>query len=121
MNRLKELRREKGLLQKEVAQKIGVSPQSYSFYENWINKPDPETLIKLADIYEVSVDYLLGRTDDLGNIITVPALPFEGKQMIIDYKPLSIMEQRLILDFRKLPAETQDNFVNLFHNLAMGA
>lgn len=111
MNRLKELRREKGFLQREVAEKIGVSNQSYNFYENWVNKPDPEILIKLANLYEVSIDYLLGRSDDYGNVVIHSNSDF-------DTSPL---EQRLILDFRKLPPNMQDNFVTLFHNLAMGA
>lgn len=101
MNRLKELRCEKGLLQKEVAQKIGVSPQSYSFYENWINKPDPETLIKLADIFEVSIDYLLGRTDDFGSVIaspTAPNLSEEDKKLLSAFHGLDRELQELLWD-----------------------
>lgn len=67
-NRIRELRIEKGLRQKDVAEKIGVSTQSFGYYENWVNKPDPETLIKLADLFEVSIDYLLGRENDDGTI-----------------------------------------------------
>ncbi len=36
-----------------------------------MNRPDPETLIKLADFFECSVDYLIGRTDDFGNVNVV--------------------------------------------------
>lgn len=43
--RLRELRKNRGLRQKDIAEKIGVSPQSYGYYENGINKPDPEMLI----------------------------------------------------------------------------
>ena len=57
MNRLKELRKSKGLLQREVATSIGVSTQSYGYYENGVNKPDPDMLIKLADLFDCSIDY----------------------------------------------------------------
>ena len=56
--RLRELRKNRGLRQKDIAEKIGVSPQSYGYYENGINKPDPEMLIKLANFFQCSTDYL---------------------------------------------------------------
>lgn len=63
--RLKKARESKKLLQKDVATKLGVSHNTISQYENNIRKPDPETLNTFADIYEVSTDWLLGRTDSL--------------------------------------------------------
>lgn len=60
--RLKKTRESKGLVQKFVAAKLGLSNVALSQYENSIRKPDPETLTNLADIYEVTTDYLLGRT-----------------------------------------------------------
>jgi len=61
--KLKELREERGYLQKFVADKIGVRSNTLSGYENGTRSPDPEMLIKLAELYEVSTDYLLGRTN----------------------------------------------------------
>jgi len=61
--KLKELREEKGFLQKFVADKIGVRSNTLSGYENGTRSPDPEMIIKLAELYEVSTDYLLGRTN----------------------------------------------------------
>ena len=63
--KLKELRTEKGWRQKDIAQKLGISTQVYGNYENWINKPDPEMLLRMADLFDVSVDFLLGRETDL--------------------------------------------------------
>jgi Predicted transcriptional regulators len=61
-DRLKTLRDNKGWSQKYVAQKIGLKQSStYSNWEYGIRDPDTETLSKLADIYEVTVDFLLGR------------------------------------------------------------
>lgn len=62
--RLKELRKSRGLKQKDLAAVLQVSPQSIGYYENLVNKPDPETLIKIADYFNVSVDYLLGRNEN---------------------------------------------------------
>lgn len=61
--RLKSLREEKGYLQKHVADKIGVRSNTLSGYENGTRTPDPSMIISLADLYNVTTDYLLGKTD----------------------------------------------------------
>lgn len=58
--RLKELRNEKGLTQREVARLLEISTTCYSGYEQGYREPDFKTLIKLCEFYEVSSDYLLG-------------------------------------------------------------
>jgi HTH-type transcriptional regulator, competence development regulator len=60
--RLKELRGKRS--QEEVAERIGISRARYSHYENNRSQPDNELLNKLADYYHVTVDYLLGRTNE---------------------------------------------------------
>lgn len=59
---LRHLREDKDIRQKIVAEHINKSVQAYSQYESNKREPDSETLVKLADFYGVSVDYLLGRT-----------------------------------------------------------
>lgn len=66
MNRLRELRKEKGLTTTELGEIIGCSNPTITNYERGYRKPDPETLLKLADYFGVSVDYLLGRDEALG-------------------------------------------------------
>ncbi|ADD02671.1 putative transcriptional regulator [Thermoanaerobacter thermohydrosulfuricus WC1] len=61
--RLATLRKEAGLTQKELADKLGVSRGTIGMYEIGQRDPDTETLQKLSDIFGVSVDYLLGKTD----------------------------------------------------------
>ena len=61
--RLKQLRKEKQLTQSELGEKINVTKVSISGYESGNRTPDTDTLQKLADFFEVSTDYLLGRTD----------------------------------------------------------
>jgi transcriptional regulator with XRE-family HTH domain len=64
MNRLKALRTQNDLKQIELANKLGVQSSAISKYENGQLEISNELLIKLADIFNVSTDYLLGRTDD---------------------------------------------------------
>ena len=63
MNRLKDLREDKDLLQKDVAKVIGISQRGYSHYETGENNIPNSVLIKLADFYETSTDYILGITN----------------------------------------------------------
>jgi len=63
--RLTTLRKQKKLLQADVASKIGIARATYGAYEQGTRQPDFETLEKIADFFEVSVDYLLGRTENL--------------------------------------------------------
>ncbi|MDE5667074.1 MAG: helix-turn-helix transcriptional regulator [Clostridia bacterium] len=63
-NRLKDLRSEKGLTQKEVAEQLKVSTTCYSGYEQGYREPDLKTLIKICKFFEVSSDYLLGLKDE---------------------------------------------------------
>lgn len=62
--RFKELRRQHNYNQAEVAKAIFVTQNAYSYYENIKRDIPTQTLIRLADFYNVSVDYILGRTDE---------------------------------------------------------
>lgn len=61
MNNLKKLREKKGVYQKDVAAYLGVERTTYVKYENGDSEPSFEMLGKLADYFDVSIDYLLGR------------------------------------------------------------
>ena len=62
--RIRELREDRDMTQKQVAQVLGMSQTGYSKYETGENDIPTQILIKLADFYETSTDYLLGRTDE---------------------------------------------------------
>ena len=62
-SRLKQLRLNKNLRQEQVANLIGVNKSAISTYENNTRQPSFEILVRLATLYRVSTDYLLGRTD----------------------------------------------------------
>ena len=64
MNRLKEIREDNDLLQKDIAKIINVTQTCYSKYEKEDRDIPTETLKKLASFYKTSIDYLLYRTDE---------------------------------------------------------
>lgn len=61
--RLKELRKENSLSQKIVAKTLGITQQSYARYELNTSEPSFEMLVEISNFFEVSCDYLLGKTE----------------------------------------------------------
>lgn len=59
-NRMRMLRKQMGLNQTQLAERMGTSKSMVSYYENQDRSPSPEVLIKLSKIFHVSTDYLLG-------------------------------------------------------------
>lgn len=68
--RLKELRKQSGYLQKDIADYLNISKSAYGYYEQGRNEPDIQTIVKLASYYNVSTDYLLCKTDIENNSLT---------------------------------------------------
>ena len=63
-DRLQQLKIEKKLLQKDIAKDNNLSLRAYQYYERGERNPTSDILIKLADYFHVSIDYLVGRTDN---------------------------------------------------------
>jgi len=61
--RLKSLRKENNITQKKLSDEINVSASTIGLYEQGRRSPDNETLTKIADYFEVTINYLLGRTN----------------------------------------------------------
>ena len=61
--RLKLLRKERGLKQVEMAERFGQSPRAYQYYEADDRRPEYDHLLALADFFNVSLDYLVGRSE----------------------------------------------------------
>ena len=105
--RLKILRNQKKLTQKQLAEKINVTHVSISGYESGNRSPDTDTLQRLADFFEVSTDYLLGRTD-------IPALTPQDKdeaefqafannpELSVFYKELPGSDEEAVERLRKI-------------------
>lgn len=64
--RVKDLRVSRNLSQKAVAESVGMAPMAYQKYEYGTREPAYQKLIALADFFDVSLDYLCGRSDEPG-------------------------------------------------------
>lgn len=71
---LKTIRNKNGISQQTLAAAIGLTQQSVNMYENHKIEPDIDTLIKIADYFNVTVDYLIGRTDENDNVLSPNSL-----------------------------------------------
>ncbi|MCD7724079.1 MAG: helix-turn-helix domain-containing protein [Clostridiales bacterium] len=95
---LAKLRKEKGLLQREVANYLQVTVATISNYEKGVHSPDLNTLIKLADFFDVSTDYLLQRTDYKASISSL------NKPLAADCSISDLLNMTLELDQRNMEA-----------------
>ena len=105
---LKELRTEKGLTRTVVAKECNVSTQCISALEMGKRNPTGSTLSALADFFQCSTDYLLGREDDFGNITIQSDTP----------ATLPPDEQKLLDNFRKLPEDLRCRASSYMQKLA---
>lgn len=101
VQRLKELRMDANISQKKLSENLCLSQQAVAKWETGKSTPDPETLLKIAEYFDVSVDYLLGKTDikkapSNNEDVTFDDFTFalhgnvkdlsdEGKQQILDF------------------------------------
>lgn len=70
MNRIKQLRKEFGFTQQDLANKLNCSKSIIGLYENELRKPSMEILLKLSRIFDCNIDYLLG----VSNVRSIPDL-----------------------------------------------
>lgn len=102
MLRLKELRTQRHMLQKDVAQRLGIDRTTYAKYESGASEPNHETLLKLAELFDVSADYLLGRemsqnVSPASHALRVPVLgviqagvPIDAIEDILDWEEVPV-------------------------------
>lgn len=87
--RLKQLRVDNNLLQKEIAKILNVPKNTYGAWERGNNEPSVDIIIKLADFYQISTDYLLNREEEDGRIIVQELeLPSDEKKVLEKYRVL---------------------------------
>lgn len=106
---IKGLRVEYNLTQGQLASALGITQDSISLWECGKRLPDLQYVLKLADIFHVSADYLLGRTDDLGNI----SLPSQSTP--------SRKERELLAIFRQMTDAQQNRFLGIGEGMIEGA
>ena len=66
---LKALRKESGLTQKELAERLKIGQATIACYENGQREPNITSLIAYADYFECALDFIVGRADDFGNVV----------------------------------------------------
>lgn len=107
---IKGLRVEYNLTQGQLASALGITQDSISLWECGKRLPDLQYVLKLADIFHVSADYLLGRTDDLGNI-----------SLLSQGTPPSKKERELLAIFRQMTEAQQNRFLGIGEGMIEGA
>ncbi len=105
--RIKEMRNELNLTQIELAKAINTSQRNVGRWENEENEPTSSFLIALADFFQCSVDYLLGRSDDFGNV-TVSGVA--GEQLLDE-------EKELLRIYRSIDSELQHRALGYMRRL----
>jgi transcriptional regulator with XRE-family HTH domain len=108
-NRLAFLRDQRGLTQEELATSLGISRASLSHYEKNRREPDTETLGKIADLFQVSIDYLVGRTPQSTVTLDSEVRQFTDELELADTEILEHFA--LTIDGRKLSAEEARRFI----------
>lgn len=98
LENLKALREATGTTQKQLADAVSVSQQSINKYENHNIEPDISTLIRIADFFHTSVDYLIGHCDrrELTGAVYSVSLTPEERKLLDGYKRLSPREKQSI-------------------------
>ena len=104
MLKLKYLRESKNLLQKDIAKKLNCSTVCIGSWEKGRTQPSINDLINLANIFECSVDYLIGREDDFGNIQN-------------NNTTLTTIENELLSLFKKMDIHSQNKLIGYAYAL----
>ena len=100
--RLKDLRKQVGLTQVDVAEKLRISQPAYASWERGVKKPTQENLVKIAQVLNVSVDYLVGnseeKSDELDNIELLLRMNSKGltdsEKAVFKKELIEFMEER---------------------------
>ncbi len=108
-NRLAFLRDQRGLTQEELAASLGISRAALSHYEKGRREPDTETLGKIADLFQVSIDYLVGRTSQPQTTLDPEIRQFADELELSDEQILEHFS--LTIDGRKLTADEARRFI----------
>ena len=107
--KLKELREKISISQKELANKLGIEYSKYNKYENGVYEPSIETLIKIADFFNVSVDTLLGHKCEMIDRRNLSSEQNEIIDLVLNFNK---NEQTNALGYLRRLSEEKDNKKN---------
>lgn len=100
-NTLKELRMEKGKTQAELALALNLARYIISNWEQGRTEPNATQLTLLADYFEVSTDYLLGRSDDTGLVQANANLTPDEEEILMLYRQMNFQDRNQLKGFAK--------------------
>ncbi|MDE5978204.1 MAG: helix-turn-helix domain-containing protein [Turicibacter sp.] len=103
-NSISKVRKEAGLTQQQVANHLNVVRTSISNWENGTRTPDAEILVKLAELFNVSVDYLLGKQTTPKNKTANPTVPI--------FQELDKVTQDMLIDINSLNNNEREELKN---------
>ncbi|MBB6671731.1 helix-turn-helix domain-containing protein [Cohnella nanjingensis] len=109
-SRIAYLRDQRGLTQEELSSSLGISRAALSHYEKNRREPDTETLTKLADLFHVSIDYLVGRTQQPHMTLDDDVRQFADQLELSDADRL-LEKFALTVDGRQLTPEEAKRFI----------
>lgn len=92
-NNIKTVREKKNMTQKECADTLGLTLRAWQTYEQGVSEPKQEILCKIADMFNVSIDYLLGRNSEEQTALDELAGQFN----------MSLLEKKIVEEYLKLP------------------
>lgn len=118
-DRLRAIRKEYGLTQQNIADVLGVDRTTYTVYEGGSITPSPATLVKLSQIYNVTVGYLIGVEENHPELRKIPDEKQEKKLLSSD--PISLLkkeEKELMLYFRVLSDAEKHKIIDEMKDLA---
>ena len=102
MIKIAEIRKEKGISQKDLAKTLNISPGNLCEWEKGRVEPNIESLKKLAEIFETSVDCILGLEDDFGNVVSsgqlTDQLKSDEQKLLRAYRAMPDVAKRKIVD-----------------------
>lgn len=97
MENIRKLRKLNGITMKNLGKIIGCAESTVSMYESGRHEPDIKTLINLADFFNVTIDYIVGRSPETENQMN--ALTINEGKLLQAFRKLSVGEQRAIFRF----------------------
>lgn len=114
-NNLRMLRKELKLSQTEVAEKLGLGYYTLGKWEQGRAEPSADDLVRLADFFKVSTDFLLGRVDDTDNI--VPSLPANGtdigRNILLRFRDIRLgrkLSQKTVAEALQISQQTYSDY-----------
>lgn len=108
-NNIKAVREIRDMTQKECADSLGVTLRAWQTYEQGVSEPKQELLCKIADMFEVTTDYLLGREKKEQTAIEQLAGEFD----------MSALEREILNGYVSLPKEMRGDLMEFLHKAVM--